>query len=264
MLKQEIKRGFSKLSFKIIFLITVIVVLANVINKFGATPRYLEEYMKMSIISPYERFFLFNVEPISNIYVIFLPILAVIVYADSYLEDKKSGFLKEIYTRISKKKYLLNKFISNFIIGGTIFTLPIIINFAVLMLIYPTVPVHPILGFDLIKSGSLLPNLYYSNPILYMLLWFIIYFLFAGAFASIGLAISVFVKNKLSVIVLPFIACNLLGIILSTVDKYSLYPINFLYYSLDQKLSIIVIEFLIMVLTSFLIFFVGGIKSETY
>lgn len=258
---QEIKRGLSRISFRIALLIGII---ANIMSVFITNPGTysIDNYIKAYEISAYDNFIFFNLNSLSNVMILIFPILSAVSYSDSYLEDINSGFINYIYTRYSKSKYLICKFCSNFIISGLCVAVPLIINLIILILTVPSIKTNAILGRYTILCGGLLSSLFYNNPILYILLWILIYFMYSGAFASIALSISIVIKNKFVVLFVPFLLCNVIGIVLNLIGKYSYSPSSFLYLSNNQSIDIIIIEFILIVLISAFIFYVGGNKNE--
>ncbi|MFT8350440.1 hypothetical protein [Clostridium saccharoperbutylacetonicum] len=263
MFYQEIKRCFSRISFKIALLVGIVAcVLSSISMK--TEPYSIESYIKAYEISCYDNFIFFNLNSISNILILIFPILSVLSYSDSYLEDVHSGLIKYIYTRYSKNRYLICKFVANFIAGGLTFIIPLIIDFIILILSYPSLPTHSILGKQTILCGGLFPSLFYEHPIIYIGMWLIIYFMYAGAFASIALGISMIIKNKFAILFIPFLLCNAIGIILDVIDKYFYSPISFLYLSNKQDIRIIVVEFIGIMIVSIFMFYFGGTKNEIY
>lgn len=263
MLLQEIKRGFSRLPFKIVVFIGSIACILSALL-FQPDIDMLDSYYKAYVISAYDGFIFFNLSPISNVLILIMPILSSLSYSDSYLEDVNSGIVKFIYTRQEKDKYLITKYLANFVVSGVAFIIPLIINFIILILKIPSVQPHPILGHQTISGGGLFAETFYDNPILYIGLWIIIYFLYSGVFASVGLSLSIFTQNKFVVLVLPFILCCIIGIVLEVIDKYQFYPLSFLYVSLEQSWVIVFGEFFTLLLMSFGMFFFGGRRNEIY
>lgn len=258
---QEIKRGLSRTSFKVVLLIGII---ANIMSIFITNSGLysIENYIKAYEISAYDNFIFFNLNSVSNVMILIFPILSAMSYSDSYLEDVNSGFVNYIYTRYSKQKYLICKFGSNFIISGLGIAIPLIINFIILILTVPSIQPNPILGKYTILCGGLASPLFYTHPILYILLWVLIYFMYAGAFASIALGISIAIKNRFVVLFVPFLLCNVIGIVLNLIDKYCYSPLSFLYVSNNQSLNVVIAEFIAIVMISIAIFYLGGNRNE--
>lgn len=133
------------------------------------------------------------------------PLLAAIPFANSYYIDIKNGYVKNLYTRIGKKEYLVSKYIVTFISGAVVVALPMLLNFWVSMMFVPYV--QPITGTALyyIVEPTFAAELFYQNGALYVLLFCGINAVFGGIFACLGLVAIFFVENRFLVQLFPFI-----------------------------------------------------------
>lgn len=265
MFKIELKKALTRGSFKIaIFIGLVFNLLYQFLYRLKIPHNYLEEYYKMSVSSVYNNFIFFNLTSISNIYYIMLPLIAGIVYCDSYIEDKKSGYIKFVFIRKEKVNYFISKFLSNFISTGIAVSLPLLIGFLINLLTYPSVPTHASLGITTIMSGGLFASLFYKHPFIYTILWILIYFVYAGIFATAGLTFSIFVENKFIVSIFPFVLWVAIEVVCEIFDKGLYSPYQFLFLSRAQMFNVIAGEAIICIFISILIILIGGLRSEIY
>lgn len=261
----EIKRAFSRLSFKIAIAIGIIFCILSLKGMLIYRGDVLNNYINYGYArTPFDDFILFKLNPISNLIIIIMPIICALNYSDSYIEDVKSGFIKNIYTRQKKHNYLLSKYFANFIISGIAFSAPLLLNYVVLILLYPNVQPDPIFGSATIMDGALFSEFFYGHGNLYIMMWIIIYFLYSGAFASIALCSSKFLKNKFIVLFIPFILYLVVEIFAESVDKMQYSPEFFLYLSMNQNFFIILLEFMFIFLVTISLFCFGGLNNETY
>ncbi|MEG2656914.1 MAG: hypothetical protein RSA29_14560 [Clostridium sp.] len=269
MLKLELKRGLKRKSFIIALLVTFIFCVINIIKNdyyllsmpYVTYPYFLEDFIKSGIISSCENFIMFRFTDVSNILFCIMPIIVSMAYGDSYLEDLNSGFLKSILSRCSKNKYFINKFVANFIIAGIAFTLPLLINFLINICFGATLQPE-ILNPNNLRIGNLNMNLYVNHPMMYTTLWLFIYFIFSGAIASISLAISIITRNKFIVLVIPFILMQLISIFFRSINMNSYSPMSFLYLSNNIDIKSMIISFIVMVSSTFMILYWGGKHNE--
>jgi len=265
MLKLELKRGLKRKSFIIALIFCAINIIKNdyyyLSMPYANYPYFLEDFMKCGIVSSCENFIMFRFTDVSNILFCIMPIIVSIAYGDSYLEDLNSGFLKSIFSRCSKNKYFINKFFANFVLAGIAFTLPLLINFLIHICFEATLQPE-ILNTNNLRIGSLNLDLYLNHPMIYTFLWLFIYFIFSGAIASISLAVSIITRNKFIVLVIPFIVMQLTSIFFAVINIRSYSPINFLYLYSDANILSMVISFIVMVLSTFMIFYWGGKHNE--
>ena len=259
----EIFRGVNKKAFKVCTIIGSILCILNAMQSFTAKDP-LNEYLNSYISTPIDEFILFNLSPLSNLFILILPLIASIAYSDTYFEDIRSGFVKLVCTRYSKRRYLIIKFAVNFIIAGITYVVPLILNIIVLLLRHPNISENPILGKLTIYPTALFSEMFYKNPWAYIGMWILIYFIYAGAFASVALAVSIFIKNKFIIVAFPFILCQTMALFLSIIDKYEYYPLSFLYVSIRQNINIILGVFFVIFISSAIVFFIGGERREIY
>ncbi|WP_077324725.1 hypothetical protein [Virgibacillus siamensis] len=140
-----------------------------------------------------------------NIYVLIFPLLAALPYSDAYAQDYNSGLVKSILTKVNKRKYLNIRFIVNFIVGGVVAIFPPVVNFLLQMTAFPVIENSMYYGMNSVGTQSFMPELFYHQPFLYILVRVIMLFLLGGLLASLGLALSTAVKNRYIILVFPFL-----------------------------------------------------------
>lgn len=138
------------------------------------------------------------------VYFLILPILAMLPFGVSYFSDRESGYLKNIYSRMSRKQYLTNKYLSAFLSGGTAITIPLILNLLCAMVFLPNLLPPIILRQNSIDATCFLYKIYFSNPLLYIWIFIGFDFLLGGMFACIALVASYLSDYKVIVGIIPF------------------------------------------------------------
>lgn len=124
-----------------------------------------------------------------------LPLLTAFAYSWSVSYDRNSGYISQIITRTSRKKYFTAKFLVTFISGGIIFAGALILDYVLLAIFSPAYT--PIPG-DLASSMDpfhFCSEIFYQNPYLFMLIWFGIAFLWGGAMSCISMAAGMLIKK---------------------------------------------------------------------
>ncbi|ARU60614.1 hypothetical protein CBW65_05600 [Tumebacillus avium] len=203
----------------------------------------------------------------SNLLYLLLPLLAAIVYADSYLLDEKSGFTKSIYTRVSKGKYLISKFLVTFLTGAMAVLVPLFIHLLVTAMLLPSMMPDPASGTSPMIEGKMWLDFYYEHPYAYIFSYMLIDMLFAGALATFGLAVSVFVKKRFVVLLAPFLLYLFLFFILQLLGLPAWIPFKFLQPG-QTVLNITVLkiasELVVVLGLSAAVFLTEGKRRETY
>ena len=134
-----------------------------------------------------------------------LPLLTAFAYSWSVSYDRNSGYISQIITRTSRKKYFTAKFLVTFISGGIIFAGALILDYVLLAIFSPAYT--PIPG-DLASSMDpfhFCSEIFYQNPYLFMLIWFGIAFLWGGAMSCISMAAGMLIKKYVISSIVPFL-----------------------------------------------------------
>lgn len=187
-----------------------------------------------------------------------IPLLAVFPYGWSYCVENRSGYQKLPILHGGRTEYFLAKYIAVFIAGGCVVTLPLLINFVGVACFVPAY--QPSILYELyypIRHGSLWSGLFYTNPLLFVVNYLLLDFAFAGLFAVMAYAISIFTKNKIAVLLLPYILVLILHNC-RTFLQFRVYkeisPLHFLHATCIENRAdtgIILLEMLVLFAISF-------------
>jgi len=140
-------------------------------------------------------------------FILFAPLAATLPYADSYLRDRDHGFSRYALLRMTHRRYLVGKFVINGLVGGLAVALPMALFFGYTFSVYArTLPPLAWSGYteEWMRAVGFLGNLFVPNPNLYILARIILGFLFGFTNASLGMAVSPFVRNRYIVLAFPF------------------------------------------------------------
>lgn len=133
------------------------------------------------------------------------PLIAALPYSWSFFIENKTGYVKSVVTRVSKSQYFLSKYIATFIAGGLVILIPLMINFLLVASFIPAITPTKIYALTYpVGFSSLWSSLFYTHPVVFVILYLIVDFIFAGLFATMGLAMSFFIKNRIAIILIPF------------------------------------------------------------
>ncbi len=144
------------------------------------------------------------------LYFALLPILAALPYADSLHADRRSGYVKNIFTRGKRRSYYAAKFISVFLSGGAAAVLPLLWNLYLCAMLLPSITPDPVAGTFWPNAASLWAEQFYTQPFAYTALFCAMIFVAAGLLAAIALAATFFVKYRFVVLLVPFIVYQLI------------------------------------------------------
>ena len=135
-----------------------------------------------------------------------MPVFVVIPYSWSYLAEEKNGYDCIMASQLGKASYFLGKYVSTFLSGALTVLLPMLFSFLLASCLVPAY--RPDINFALyyqVSATKLLGNLYYAHPLCTAFLNMLMIGIFAGAWATIPLALSFFEKNKFVVLFAPYL-----------------------------------------------------------
>ena len=194
------------------------------------------------------------------------PILASIPYGVSYLTDKKSGIVKNIYMRTKKKNYLIAKYIAVFVTGGIPVALPMLINYLTALALLPSL--YWTTGEFAVGVNNMWAEIFYVHPNIYNFMYIGLLYICGGITATLVLIISTLVNNRFVAILAPYIITEFLNAVcrMSSVRWIAgLCPsrlFNMVQYVLNVGVSYVVYISGILIL-GVVIYFIGGLKDET-
>ena len=143
-----------------------------------------------------------------------LPILSALPYTASFIDDVKSGFIKEYLPRTTVPRYIAGKAVSCAVSGGLTLSLGIFIAYGFAALMFLPMEAYP-------KPGETVPN-YFGNLMETALMFFA-----SGAFWSLtGMTFAALTDSKYMAYASPFVLFYLLIILYERYfDKlFVLYP----------------------------------------
>lgn len=270
MIRIELKRAFVNRSFFVAFLIGLMICLWHFFEyvfPFVIDSSYLS-------IEPENSFFpliSFNCRlggsfvPVQSfLYFLLLPLIATLPFGNSYVTDKKTGYIKNIYTRTKRKNYIIAKYVSVFLSGAAAVVLPLLINFYLTSLVLPSVVPDSASYSSVVFSYSKWSEIFYTHPFVFELLYLFITFVFSGLIASTALIISFFINNKLIVAFAPMI----LYVFLSSLADISGFQSVDLMRTINPTQGYgntvsVVIYALILFLVTWIPFYCYEVKSDT-
>lgn len=211
MLKYELNRAFNKA-----FFIAIMIGVASGIG--GIFSYYLDaQYFPPEAVSCYEAWIYCLGLAEGSFYKVVFPILICIPYLGTLYSERNSSFIYFVTIRTPYKKYLLIK------LGiGTVSAMAAIVSvlsiwFVVCAIMFPFN--LPITNINYVPLGAF-SGYYRSSPGLYIIIITLLNMMTAGLFFLASATISLFVRSKRLIIVLPFI----IYLILVILSGY--YPFN--------------------------------------
>ena len=142
----------------------------------------------------------------------FIPIISVLPFSSSYIDDIKNSFIRYVYIRSGKTPYLLSRIIVCFLTGGMVIATGILITAGISTVLF--IPIEE-------QVSELSPNL---TPTLFQAVY--LFFLLGGFWSVVGMAMSTLMESKYISYATPFVFYYLLVILYERYfsDLFILYP----------------------------------------
>ncbi len=202
----------------------------------------------------------------SSLFYALLPVGAALPFAWSFHIERKTGYLRNVFTRVYKRNYFCAKIIAVFLSGAVVVLVPLITN---LMLVSAYIPTENLfvgyIYYNHLLFGSMWVDILYTNPLLHTILYVGMSTLYGGIFALLSFSLSFFIKNLFTVIFLPFlmmVVANYLQHIayesFNLTFRPDFVPTNFLHSRTNtQGIGVAVITILLIVSTIVIIYAKG-------
>lgn len=142
----------------------------------------------------------------SALFFFIAPLLIGLAYGWSWRHDVSTGYGASVLVRASRGRWDRAKGLAAFVSGGLVVTVPLLANFAIVFCAVPAQTPNIVDGmWNGVLCEEFLSEMFYTNPALYVLVRFVMDFLLAGLWATTVLSLSRFIRNKVAVVVLPYI-----------------------------------------------------------
>lgn len=267
MLKIELKRAFCNRMFFIAVLLGVCIALLQVYQDAFPYAGGIELYPDQYPPSIYNTCIGYSFSVWNTVFYMIFPLLCALPFADSFLADKKSGYLENIYTRSSKPRYLVSKFTAVFLSGGAAVLLPLLINLFLTALCVPGVIPDASTGFFSIFGNAAGAEMYYTYPIVYVLLYDLLLFLVSGILACTALAFSFFIKYRYVILLTPFLLFMAISCIFGMVSSNGVLDISQWILPSQQSYPLVLpvafAELLVLLALTCAVYFYRGLHDDT-
>lgn len=211
----ECKRGFRSSGFLISCLIGIAICILDLVIFCKMFWLDLNEkiVLQMWIGTDYQLAF-------NSLYYVLLPILASLPFGASYYQDIRTGYVKNVCIKISRKEYFAAKSIATFLSAQVAVMMPLLFNLILSMGIVPLrVPEKLTFLNASILDRSLFAKIFYTVPLLYCILFILLDGMFAGILSLYSICIAEWVESAFSAIVTPFVVYIISGVALMGDEK---------------------------------------------
>ena len=149
-----------------------------------------------------------GIETYSSGYSLFFfafPLLVCIGYGWSFRQEMDNGYINQIVSRVGKKRYYASKYVSTFLSGGIILTLPLLLNLLLRMTYTNLALPDPVYTYFNMGNRNFLGPLFFTHPLWFCFLYMLTDFVFGGALACLCMTFSYFIKGRVLALPIPFL-----------------------------------------------------------
>lgn len=265
MLRIELKRAFKSRSFYVAMLIGLVIALGQYFENVAPMVKYLDmDFAKNvyphSVFNKWMGSEYYTVWPM--LFYFILPVLAVLPHGDSFYSDIQTGYIKNIFVRVEKKRYLKAKLVAVYLSGMTTVMFPLVVNLLLAAVTLPALAPAPSTGFFFIFDQNMWSELFLTHPWVYTIIYIFLDGIFGGLFACIALAGTLYVSGKFVAAILPFTVQITVYVIAMSFPELS--PVGFLSPAqpVGADVRIILLEIIAAAAAIYLLYYRKGIKDE--
>ncbi len=144
--------------------------------------------------------------PFAAIFFYVVPLLSTIPFSCSFRSERISGYEAQLVIRADTRSRLLSKMFATFLSGFVVIALSLGLNFLITSCFLPAwVPLIEEEMVTGIFTDCLFSELFYSKPLFYVLAYTFLDGLIAGVWSVFVLSVSFVIKNRVFVVVIPYL-----------------------------------------------------------
>lgn len=221
LIKIEFSRAFCNRKYYVALIIGVLLALVSAVYGIQNHEMFLPAEMSSTIWGPTSMdscyiywMSLHNTVPFEGLLYQLAPLLATIPYACSMRQELDFGYANHIFSRTPRSKYFIAKYLATFVSGGCVTLIPSTVNFVTLACFVPAyVPSVEQLLYTGVHPEMLWSHLFYTNPLLYVVLYSLVAFVLCGLWAAAVLGLSFVVHNRVALVSGSYLVALLSGFV---------------------------------------------------
>lgn len=246
-MQKLLKNKAAYISLGVLFIVVGLAVWSGIgmfQNEYEVTKRVNGQFPdSVALISPHQYWIGLSDSFFSSFFYFIFPLLIALPIVDTIYKEQVSGNLHYQMIRMNRRGYFYKKFAFTFIISFGLFVIPLLFGIALMNLLTGTWDYSSFsVAYDKLVHGTavfgdstslshkkdLFSNLLSISPYAYIIVYYIIGGLYAGAYSCFGLAASLFIRNRYLILFIPL--CLYLGgwMIFTLLHLLPWDPFNFL------------------------------------
>lgn len=163
---------------------------------------------------------------------------------------------------MEKKIYFKAKYLAVFLSGGVAVAAPLLLNLVLSSMFMPAfIPDNGTVGT--ISPTTMAYEVFFTHPLVYVLMFIVIDFIFAGVIATLSLSYTYFTEHRFGVMIVPFVFYFFIYSLTNLIDKTD-YSLFFMLNggANNNYLPMYILYFLLFFILSYVIFMWKGKKQD--
>ena len=251
MVLKELKRQIFSLGMLLALLLGLIMLLV------GKFPE-LKSYILSGIKIEYDYLQTLTTSLTSGGFLVFTPLIVVLPGVIQFCDDYNYGYSRFIITRVSKKNYLLQRYIATIIAGGIACMLPLLV-LTIYAIITKGAPTE-YSSFSYCNIYNKFADMWDGKAMMFHIC--LLGFVFGMVWASIGIMFAVIIPNRYVALGLPiaiFFVANIICNLFMNQGGYKFSPVNMIFVDVqDSIVHVIVYQTVLLLLSGVVYLFVGN------
>ncbi|SES05864.1 hypothetical protein SAMN05443377_1503 [Propionibacterium cyclohexanicum] len=170
---------------------------ADTLARFGPKPTY-------SPPSLYQNWLGYDMSGAASLLFLFLmPLLACLPYGTSLFDDRRRGYDINVVSRVSRTQFYLAKAAAVFAAGGVAVVFPLAIDLVATASFLPAIRPE-VTNYGIPETG-MWSALFFAHPLIYVLSYIAVNFLWGGTIAMLAMLAGYVVHNRIVVVTAPLI-----------------------------------------------------------
>ncbi len=170
-------------------------------------------YWYLSAFSSFTSWIAVNhLDTATELFFVLVPLLVLMGYSWSLASDLKSGYFEQLVTRAPRRRCYTARLLATFTAGGLLVVVPLVLNLMLLSLFLPSwnpdvvdMFYTTVGGASDVSNNAIFTSLFYANPALFVAARVLLDYVLCGLWATTVLALSIFIRNRVALIVVPYI-----------------------------------------------------------
>lgn len=191
----------------------------------------MSSYFQLGLLIEYDYLSMLMQALTSGGFLVFTPIIVVLPGVMQFCDDYKYGYSRFIITRVSRKKFLIQRYISTVIVGGVACMLPLLV-FSIGSIMFCDAPKnYSRVDYSVIYSGF--ASMWAGKAVMAHICLY--GFIFGIVWASIGMMFTVIIPNRYAALGFPVAIFCVANVVCNALGAYRFSPVNMLLIDIQQS-----------------------------